>query len=681
LPSSIFTDSQFTKLKKLGIRTELDLLLHLPSRYLDETKLKSINEIRPGELSQIQGWIIKSEVTYGSRKSLVVYIKDKTGGLRIRFLNFYPSQVKQFVNGKFIRVIGEVKTYSLFYEMVHPLYKIIEEGTPLPDSYSPIYPITAGLSQKMITKLIQNHIELAKKTKQYEDLFPTTYQEKHFPTFMEALENIHRPPKKFSKKIFDDRSSIYHQRLIYDEFLAQQLFFRGKYFEIKKHKAPHITFEKTKHELFLNQLNFDLTIQQQQAFSDLQKDFTLGYPMNRLLQGDVGSGKTVVAVMAAIQVITDGYQVAFMAPTEILAEQHYEKIKEWLSVLSINVVLLIGGMKEKLKLITYEKIKKGEAELVIGTHALFQESVEFDRLGFYIIDEQHRFGVEQRILLRKNNLKKKGYEAHQLMMSATPIPRTLSMSYFADMEISTINELPPGRRPIITKLFSDEKREKILENINRLCLQGSQVYWVCPLIEESETLQLETAKKTYEDLTAVFSEHSVGLIHGRMRSNDKKEIMKKFQENKIQILVATTVIEVGVDVPNATLMVIENSERMGLSQLHQLRGRIGRGGKGGVCILLYQKKLSEIAKQRLKIIYENIDGFKIAEEDLRLRGPGEFLGLKQSGLPLLKIGDLDRDEYLLDMAKKDADTLLNKHKNVSIHIDRWLKDYESLSRT
>jgi ATP-dependent DNA helicase RecG len=370
-----------------------------------------------------------------------------------------------------------------------------------------------------------------------------------------------------------------------------------------------------------------------------------------------------------------------MVPTEILAEQHYEKIKKWLSVLSINVVLLIGGMKEKLKLITYEKIKKGEAELVIGTHALFQESVEFDRLGFYIIDEQHRFGVEQRIFLRKNNSKKQGYEAHQLMMSATPIPRTLSMSYFADMEISTINELPPGRRPIITKLFSDEKREKILEKINRLCLQGSQVYWVCPLIEESETLQLETAKKTYEDLTAIFSEYSVGLIHGRMKSNDKKEIMKKFQENKIQVLVATTVIEVGVDVPNATLMVIENSERMGLSQLHQLRGRIGRGGKEGVCILLYQKKLSGIAKQRLKIIYENIDGFKIAEEDLRLRGPGEFLGLKQSGLPSLKIGNLDRDEYLLDMAKKDADTLLNKHKNVSIHIDRWLKDYESLSRT
>ncbi|MGE4596376.1 MAG: ATP-dependent DNA helicase RecG [Methylophilaceae bacterium] len=681
MPSSVFTDSQFTKLKKLGIRTELDLLLHLPSRYLDETKLKSINEIRPGELSQIQGWIIKSEVTYGSRKSLVVYIKDKTGELRIRFLNFYSSQVKQFVNGKFIRVIGEVKTYSLFYEMVHPLYKIIEEGTPLPDSYSPVYPITAGLSQKMITKLIQNHIELAKKTNKYEDLFPATYKEKYFPTFMEALENIHRPPKKLSKKIFDDRSSIYHQRVIYDEFLAQQLFFRGKYFEIKKHKAPHVTFEKTKHELFLNQLNFDLTIQQQQVFSDLQKDFTLGYPMNRLLQGDVGSGKTVVAVMAAIQVITEGYQVAFMVPTEILAEQHYEKIKEWLSVLSINVVLLIGGMKEKLKLITYEKIKKGEAELVIGTHALFQESVEFDRLGFYIIDEQHRFGVEQRIFLRKNNSKKQGYEAHQLMMSATPIPRTLSMSYFADMEISTINELPPGRRPIITKLFSDEKREKILEKINRLCLQGSQVYWVCPLIEESETLQLETAKKTYEDLTAIFSEYSVGLIHGRMKSNDKKEIMKKFQENKIQVLVATTVIEVGVDVPNATLMVIENSERMGLSQLHQLRGRIGRGGKEGVCILLYQKKLSGIAKQRLKIIYENIDGFKIAEEDLRLRGPGEFLGLKQSGLPSLKIGNLDRDEYLLDMAKKDADTLLNKHKNVSIHIDRWLKDYESLSRT
>jgi ATP-dependent DNA helicase RecG len=404
--------------------------------------------------------------------------------------------------------------------------------------------------------------------------------------------------------------------------------------------------------------------------------------MYRLLQGDVGSGKTVVATMAALQAINSGFQVAFMAPTEILAEQHYEKLFSWLTKLGIKVELLTGSMKPKLKDKSYERIKSGEANLIVGTHALIQEKVEFKFIGFYIIDEQHRFGVKQRLTLRKQSASNKDFEPHQLMMSATPIPRTLAMSYFADMDISIINELPPGRKSITTKVFSNEKRNEILDTINQHCLNGNQVYWVCPLIEESETLQLETAEQTFRDLSNYFVKHKVGLIHGRLAANDKKEIMEEFKKNKIKIIVATTVIEVGVDVPNATLMVIENAERMGLSQLHQLRGRIGRGDKKSICIMLYQKKLSDLAKRRLKVIYENIDGFKIAEEDLRLRGPGELLGLRQSGLPSLRIADLERDQELLDIAKTDADFLLETSpKDVLMHINRWHRNYQDVGRS
>ena len=675
-----FTDSQSKKLKKLGISDEWDLLLHIPARYIDETEIKTIDEIQPGELSQIQGTIVKTKISYAPRKNLSVHIKDETGEIQIRFLNFYPSQIKQLKEGALIRVFGEVKVNALFYEMVHPQYKIINEGEPLPNTYTPVYPVTAGMAQKSLRKLIHKYILIEKTKKQFDDLFPEIYKKNKFPTFIEAIECIHNPPKNYKKDDFDNKRSIYHQRLIYDEFLAQQLFFRSRYLELIKKKAPKFEFSKKKYELFLQQLKFNLTEQQKITFSELKKDFLLGYPMNRLLQGDVGSGKTVVAVMGSIQAMVAGYQVAFMAPTEILAGQHYEKIKKWLSPLSFKVELLTGSIKAKARVEIYEKLEAGRVNLLIGTHALFQEPVKFKNLGFYIIDEQHRFGVEQRIALRESNLEKLSYEPHKLMMSATPIPRTLSMSYFADMEISTINELPPGRIPIITKLFSEERRSMILGNIKDLCQQGSQAYWVCPLIEDSETLQLQTAINTFNSLSKILLDLNVGLIHGRMKSDEKKEIMQKFQDNQINILVATTVIEVGVDVPNATLMVIENAERLGLSQLHQLRGRVGRGVKESACILLYKEKLSDTAKKRLKIIFENTDGFIIAEEDLRLRGPGEFLGLKQSGLPSLRIANLSRDESLLSIAKKDAEILLKNELKPFLHLDRWLKNYELLSR-
>ena len=681
MPKKIFTEIQSKKLKKLGILNSLDLLLHIPIRYLDETKIDLIKDIRPGSMYQIEAKIISIEVSYRPRKNLTVYVQDVSGDLKLRFINFYPSQIKQFEEGKNLRVYGEIKSNSFLFEMIHPQYELISIDTPLKDFYTPVYPATEGLSQKLIFKLVQKVFKQETLNEQYPEYFGNLYQEKNLPSLLEALKSIHKPRKEYEKKLFDEKKSIFHQRVIYDELLAHQFFFRGKYYENKSYKSKPILYSDIIQKKFLNNLEFKLTNQQQLVFLEIKNDLSQSYPMYRLLQGDVGSGKTVVAVMAALQAINSGFQVVFMAPTEILAEQHFEKLNSWLTPLSIHVELLTGSMKSKLKKISYEKIKSGEAKLIVGTHALIQEKVDYKSIGFYIIDEQHRFGVRQRLALKEKNKSNKDFEPHQLMMSATPIPRTLAMNYFADMDISIINEMPPGRKSIITKIFSSEKRNQILDTINQNCLSGNQVYWVCPLIEESETLQLETAEQTFKDLSNYFVNHKVGLIHGRLPSINKKEIMGEFKKNRIKIIVATTVIEVGVDVPNATLMVIENAERMGLSQLHQLRGRIGRGDKKSICILLYQKKLSDIAKRRLKVIYENIDGFKIAEEDLKLRGPGELLGLKQSGLPSLRIADLDRDQELLNIAKTDADLLLQKSpKDVLMHINRWHRDYQDVGR-
>ena len=682
MPKKLFTEIQSKKLKKLGILNSLDLLLHLPYRYIDETKIDLIKNIRPGSMYQIEVKIISIEASYRPRKNLTVYVQDVTGDLKLRFINFYPSQIKQFEEGKILRVYGEVRSNSFLFEMVHPQYEFISIDTPLKNFYTPVYPVTEGLSQKLIFKLVQKVFEQENLDEQYPDYFGNLYRERSLPSLLEALKLIHKPKKEYIKKLFDEKKSIFHQRVIYDELLAHQFFFRGKYHENKSYKSKPIQYSDSIQQKFLNNLEFKLTKQQQSVFLEIRNDLHQSYPMYRLLQGDVGSGKTVVSAMAALQAINSGFQVAFMAPTEILAEQHFEKLTSWLTKLGIHVELLTGSMSSKLKDKSYEKIKSGEAKLIVGTHALIQEKVDFKFIGFYIIDEQHRFGVKQRLSLRKKSESNKDFEPHQLMMSATPIPRTLAMSYFADMDISIINEMPPGRQSIKTKMFSSEKRDQILDTINQNCLNGNQVYWVCPLIEESETLQLETAEQTFQDLSDHFFNHKIGLIHGRLPSNDKKEIMEEFKKNKIKILVATTVIEVGVDVPNATLMVIENAERMGLSQLHQLRGRIGRGDTKSICILLYQRKLSDIAKQRLKIIYENIDGFKIAEEDLKLRGPGELLGLRQSGLPSLRIADLDRDLELLNIAKIDADSLLEKSpKDVSMHINRWHRNYKDVGRS
>ena len=682
MPKKIFTEIQSKKLKKLGILNSLDLLLHIPLRYVDETKLDLIKDIRPGFMCQIEAKIISIEISYRPRKNLTVYVQDVSGDLKIRFINFFPSQIKQFEEGKYLRVYGEIKSNSFLFEMIHPQYEFISTDTPLKDFYTPVYQATEGLSQKSIFKLVQKVFKQENLNEKYPDFFGNLYREKNLPSLVEALKLIHKPKKEYEKKLFDEKKSIFHQRIIYDELLAHQFFFRGRYHENKSYKSKPIIYSDIIQKKFINNLEFKLTNQQESVFLEIKNDLNQNYPMYRLLQGDVGSGKTVVAVMAALQAIYSDFQVVFMAPTEILAEQHFEKLNSWLTPLGIHVELLVGSMKPKLKKTSYEKIKSGEAKLIVGTHALIQEKVDYKSIGFYIIDEQHRFGVNQRLVLKKKSELNKDFEPHQLMMSATPIPRTLAMNYFADMDISIINEMPPGRQSIITKIFSSEKRSQILDTINHHCLRGNQIYWVCPLIEESETLQLETAEQTFLDLSNYFIKHKVGLIHGRLASKDKKEIMQAFKNNKIKILVATTVIEVGVDVPNATLMVIENAERMGLSQLHQLRGRIGRGNHKSTCILLYKKKLSDIAKQRLKVIYENTDGFKIAEEDLKLRGPGELLGLRQSGVPSLRIADLDRDQALLNSAKIDADFLLQESsKDILMHIDRWHRNYQDVGRS
>jgi ATP-dependent DNA helicase RecG len=534
--------------------------------------------------------------------------------------------------------------------------------------------LVAGVGQKTVKDAIDKlfyHFDLKNYLK---DLFlPSIYERLRLPNLYESIESIHHPKDFKEVASHESFTSKAYQRIIFDEFLAQQLSLRSNYLIRRALSAMPLKAKNKLTTIFMDKLEFNLTDAQKKVIQEIKNDLERNYPMQRLLQGDVGSGKTVVATIAALQVIENGSQVAFMAPTEILAEQHYRKLYEWLTPLNIEVAWLTGSQSKKDREISLKMTQSGEAHIVVGTHALFQEHVIFNKLGLSIIDEQHRFGVEQRLALRKKGQLDKANEPHQLMMSATPIPRTLSMSYFADLDVSIIDELPKGREAIVTKLFSEDRRDEILKRVHEVCHTGAQVYWVCPLIEESEVLQLQTAEKTYLNMQSHFQDLKVGLVHGRMKSSEKQKVMSDFVKGDIQLLVATTVIEVGVDVPNATLMVIENAERMGLSQLHQLRGRVGRGSLKSTCILLFQKKLSEIARQRLKVIFENTDGFIIAQEDLNIRGPGEFLGVRQSGVPMLRIANLNRDFKLLEEAKTIADQLLEDYPEAShLHLKRWL---------
>jgi ATP-dependent DNA helicase RecG len=674
-----FTPAVCSQLAKLNIHSVQALLLHLPLRYLDETRITAIRDLHLGEQTQIEGVVVHNEVAYKPRKMLNVRLQDDTGVINLRFLHFYPSLVAAMQTGQRLRVFGEVRPGFFGYEMVHPTQRKVDEDTPVSSALTPVYPTTAGLSQATIRKAV-NRILQAEYL--HETLPGWVYQSMQLPDFASSLHLLHQPQAEISLATLEDRTHPAWQRLAYDELLAQQLSMRQHYARRKQSRAPAISASQTLVARLLASLPFALTSAQQKVVAEIGHDLNQPHPMQRLLQGDVGSGKTIVACLAALQLIEHGWQVAMMAPTEILAEQHYKKLCDWLQPLGVTVAWLTGSQNKKQREQSLSAIASGEAMLAVGTHALFQDDVQFKQLGLAIVDEQHRFGVGQRLALRKKGTALPGQvhnlEPHQLMMSATPIPRTLSMSYYADLDVSVIDELPPGRTPIVTKLVADDRRDEILLRVHDACAQGHQAYWVCPLIEESEALQLQTANDTFAYMQQAFPELKVGLVHGRMKSAEKQAVMQAFSANEIHLLVATTVIEVGVDVPNASLMVIEHAERMGLSQLHQLRGRVGRGAAKSTCILLYSKQqCSQIGRQRLKVIFESNDGFQIAQADLHIRGPGELLGTRQSGVPMLKIADLERDMQLLETAKTQADQLLQRDPAaVTAHLQRWLSQGE-----
>jgi ATP-dependent DNA helicase RecG len=657
-----------SRLAKLGIRGQRDLVLHLPLRYEDETKLTSLAKARSGEPVLVEAEVVESKVEYRGRRTLVVKLTDGERELWVRFMHFYPSQQKQFKEGKHVRLFGEVRPGMFGDEMVHPRYRIVAPGAPLSKSLTPVYPTTAGLPQHQLRERINGALDTADLS---DTLDPKLIAKLKLMPFRQAVLFLHRPPPDVAAEKLDDRTHPAWRRLKFDEILAQQLAMRIAYRERRAKTAPPLPETHTLTNALVKSLPFPLTRAQRTAHAAIGKDLAHAHPMRRLLQGDVGSGKTLVAAMAALQAIENGWQAALMAPTEILAEQHYLKLSHWLVPLGVKIAWLAGALKGREKKKTVEAIAAGEIQFAIGTHALFQEGVEFAKLGLAIVDEQHRFGVEQRLALSSRG--QAGIEPHQLMMSATPIPRTLSMTYYADLDVTVIDELPPGRTPVVTKLVSEERRDDVVARVRDAVRDGEQAYWVCPLIEESEQLQLQTAIETFETMKDTFPDLAVGLVHGRLKPAEKAQVMADFKAKKIQLLVATTVIEVGVDVPNATLMVIEHAERMGLAQLHQLRGRVGRGAGHSNAILLYYQPLSDMARQRLKVIYETNDGFEIARADLALRGPGEYLGARQSGAPLLRFADLERDVDLVEIARNVAEDLINsKSPVVMTHLDRWL---------
>ena len=662
------------RLAKLGLTRRDDLVLHLPLRYEDETSVTLIDAALPGSPVQVEAEVLDVSVQFRPRRQLVARVADASGELVLRFLNFYGSQTKQLEtardNGRRLRIFGEIRHGFLGAEMVHPRYRPVADDEALPCSLTPVYPTTAGVSQNALRKLIGKALGEA----DLGELLDARWCRRHaLLAFADAVLLLHAPPPGVPEAELQLRTHPAWRRIKFDELLAQQLSLRRAYNARRQKGAPQLKSAGQLAQQLLAVLSFSLTGAQQRVVAEIAGDLAQPYPMQRLLQGDVGSGKTIVAALAACQAIEAGYQAAFMAPTEILAEQHYLKLRSWLAPLGVEVAWLSGSLKKAAKQ-AMQLQAATTAHLVVGTHALIQEGVDFARLGLAIVDEQHRFGVAQRLALRK-----KGGNPHQLMMSATPIPRTLAMSYYADLDVSVLDELPPGRTPVKTKLVSDARRDEVIARVRSAVANGRQAYWVCPLIEESEKLQLQTALDTFSALSEELDDLRIGLVHGRLKSDEKAAAMAAFATGEIDVLVATTVIEVGVDVPNASLMVIEHAERFGLSQLHQLRGRVGRGVHDSVCILLYQQPLSETARARLKVIFEDTDGFEIARQDLHLRGPGEFVGSRQSGVPLLRYADLESDIDLVELARKMAEYLLHEDpERAGRHLKRWLGSREEL---
>lgn len=661
------------RLEKLGLVRDWDFALHLPLRYEDETSVTPIGSLAVNTHAQIEGRVADQRfVRTGRGQQLQAVVEDSTGSITIRFLHYFPSIQKQLAVGSTVRLYGEPREgYYGGLEMVHPRIKSGKAAeTELPKALTPVYPAGEGIQQRWLRKRIDRALLDLDLT----DLVPEAVRTKFgLPGLREALSYIHTPPSGADVIGLQERSAPAWRRLIFDELLAQQITLRESRAVAFQRTAPPLAGDDA--ELvgcFLAQLPFNLTNAQRRVTDEILADLAANRPMHRLVQGDVGSGKTVVAALAALRAVASGHQASLMAPTEILAEQHFRKIAAWLDPLGIRTAWLTGRLKTAEKNAALEAVASGEARIVIGTHALIQEGVKFANLGLAIVDEQHRFGVAQRLALRTRP--ESALVPHLLMLSATPIPRTLAMSYLADLDVSVIDELPPGRTPVVTKTVKTSRKDDVLSVVRSVVAQGRQVYWVCPLIEESDKLDLTPATVCRDDLQQRLPDLTVGLVHGAMPAAEKDAVMQDFVSGLTQILVATTVIEVGVDVPNATLMVIEHAERFGLAQLHQLRGRVGRGATQSACILLFGEDISPAGWERLKAIRDTTDGFEIARRDLEMRGPGEFLGERQSGTPLLRFADLDRDEALLAAARRTADAWLEKDRDAALrHAARWFK--------
>ena len=721
-------------LARLGLHGPDDLVLHLPLRYEDETRLVPIGSLVHGSSAQIQATVTRAEVTRG-RRALQVWVNDGTGELQLRFLHFYPSQLTQLQPGRLVRAYGELRVGLFGREMVHPRYRMVSEDTPLPDRLTPVYPTVAGLGQATLRR----EIDRALADCRWQDTLPPTLLTAlmsdsgdgkpasgrlgadpvasllaGLPPLLESLRLIHHPPPGTDLEALLERRTPACQRIVLEELVAQQLSLRRAR-QLRAGQRGQPLANRDGEAALLASLPFALTGAQRRVCDEIAADLARQQPMNRLLQGDVGSGKTVIAALAAMVAVGSGWQATLMAPTEILARQHYERLSPWLEPLGVRVGWLAGSLGAAAKRRVKQAVAAGEVDVLIGTHALIEDSVVFPRLALAIVDEQHRFGVAQRLALRGEGTRDAGTAAeeaeragvvqdmaqaaagqdgrggsaaeghagedgflpHQLMMTATPIPRTLAMTFYADLDVSVIDELPPGRQPVTTKLIADSRRDQVVENVGRWVAEGRQAYWVCPLVEESEALDLQNAIDTREQLQAALPQVRTGLVHGRLSAAEKDEVMAAFKAGEINLLVATTVIEVGVDVPNASLMVIEHAERFGLSQLHQLRGRVGRGTAQSLCVLLYRHPPGAIARERLATMRQTQDGFEIARRDLELRGPGELLGARQSGAMLLRFADLGRDAPLVDIAHALSERLLEERPDVvEAHLDRWLRRRE-----
>ena len=668
------------KLAACGIHSIQDLLFHLPYRYQDRTRITPIQDLRHNDWAVVMGRICKTELSYGKRRTLNCWIEDKTGLLRLRFFHFNTHQARQLEANKLIRAFGEVRQFDHQAGMIHPEYQILEEHSDcsVEETLTPIYPSTQGLSQNRLRQIIADALNAYQSELEgLEWMKPEELENYRLSSLAFALFSLHHPSPDHRIEFLESGNHPGLKRLAFEELLAQQLSMAFARQQRASLQAPMMPPQNTLTPALIAQLPFQLTKAQARVFDDIAKDLAQSKPMLRLVQGDVGSGKTVVAALAALQGIENGYQVALMAPTDILSEQHAEAMTRWCQPLGISVQRLSGKMKAKERKVALANIAEHQSQLIVGTHALFQDQVLFARLGLVIIDEQHRFGVAQRLQLQQKgqNLG----QPHQLLMTATPIPRTLAMTQFAHLDLSIIDELPPGRTPITTVVMHQDKRGLIVQRLRQAIEEGRQAYWVCTLIEESESLQCQAATDSADYLQSELPGCRIGLIHGRLSAQLKDQIMQQFKRGELQILVATTVIEVGVDVPNASLMIIENAERLGLSQLHQLRGRVGRGSIQSHCILLYHTPLSAMSRERLQLMRETQDGFVIAEKDLKLRGAGDILGTRQTGYQHFKIADLSRDQHLLQWLKPMAERLLKEEPSLAHLIaKRWLGAFEHL---